>query len=1508
MLVRKKSIFVSSCKQVALIVAFLFQFNEILCPALEILDKNGTDLLSVSLSSKPLCSVSENSDGFFDIEEFPDNGVIPLKRKWAIIGLGLIAGEILHMANDEELEDPQYMLLTRMEEYLSVEGKALFSMPHRGDIELNYSGKRLSSFKIKLRSQDKTDCEILCSLQPSGTRLSIGGDRYSYIGIRSSGSSVPPEIVESSLQNDLSEDRSDPPGESGVRQILSAKTGGRTEPNKGRKFQMDISRASRVAREILKIHSDKNTFKSKTGLIVCIDGYIGAGKTTFQDKLKKELGETPGVVFIHKDLVPSEQIRRQAEGVLSHGGIVIIEGLGSFSMVDSFENMERGYSIFITADIKTRLFHILKRSFVDMPFLAGMPVPATMPELIISRTLDYFMAVPIFLGHSMGALYGSIFTQIKTFFEIRKVSEKADVIIDTSPAKVMINPISSKKWPTFPGEGPGGPHISQSMDDPGNWKKDVVEVLEQVIEKPINKRHFIFGDIHGELAGFKYALRRAGLIDNEGNWVGGDQVLVQMGDMIDRGPRSLGALSFIRKLQQSAASSGGKVIRLIGNHELMFLRGMMGSREHLISWYLNGGDKICSSLGICIEEFEYDKIFSNEKLSFILWDMIDDIETGKLTAAYEVGGRVCVHAGIPPGIFRGLNPKEVAFQANSRLITAIEKYDFSDIIFRSERCDVYECGIFWGDYDLVLLPFIDDIKIRQIVAHTPQEKENSRVRYSGDPERTLINVDVGFAENYKSNRGYLVLEGEDGYITAFDKEVRRSGLGRPSFPGEGPGTPHIKQKMDADFSEPEIRLRRRTDHAGRFVFRNKRYMLFAEYANTDVYLVPNNGVSWDEGFSVLARSGDKIGEFAPGGNDKADRKIIVNFSNKFINTDIRDYFWPDKASLATVSARRNVDQTGRFLIGGERYYIGKSFIKEDVYVSADDSTAKNMAFTVYDVNGFAVARKEKNTDGINIILKTCRVWTKGKISIDKFHYYIGKEHVGKKVFCVAKNGLSWESSIVVFSEEGKYIGEFSHKEARFLLGSILSSSFKGTALGDLALLNGIEESTLYHIRKVTAEGKIIYGNKFYTLGSSYSGRKVFVIPNLKDAKKTGFKVIDENGLEIAGTNETTGDFQVNMHIVSRSKGAYFYYGKRKYFVDSSFLGEKLIVLEKGQADLPGQENENILFFSMEGYPVAMADPPEKHVIKTIPNRISSTFRKYLIASDIDIDSFERYYRASAELRNVTYLRSMERDIFIARSRYEGKSACEIGRSKEILALCGRTLSRQRVIQLESTRVKKVLSDIPKPLEEAMYGGILRDALRSLSQKRKKKSLPTKGISFPSLIAVGTGWMKSYNDKNSLQYNALNPLLSDIRTFCEKNGIVFISGEEKDLPKLISEKFKEFGLPAQDTHSLILAEVRQDAKRHRKYRIEKNLDDFRKSHICTFIGIDGSRYTRDGYIALSEMLLLGLNISTRKNFNAISKSIKIKLPDKTNDFYIFIPECLPVDDRMYKRIYNMQRYA
>ena len=86
-------------------------------------------------------------------------------------------------------------------------------------------------------------------------------------------------------------------------------------------------------------------------------------------------------------------------------------------------------------------------------------------------------------------------------------------------------------------------------------------------------RIVVVGDVHGDFNDFCTILQKAGLIDEQRHWVGGEATLVQLGDLIDRGPKVREVLDLMMSLEEQAPKAGGRVVALMGNHEEMNMIG-----------------------------------------------------------------------------------------------------------------------------------------------------------------------------------------------------------------------------------------------------------------------------------------------------------------------------------------------------------------------------------------------------------------------------------------------------------------------------------------------------------------------------------------------------------------------------------------------------------------------------------------------------------------------------------------------------------------------------------------------------------------------------------------------------------------------------------------------------------------------------------------------------------------------------------------------------------------------
>lgn len=93
------------------------------------------------------------------------------------------------------------------------------------------------------------------------------------------------------------------------------------------------------------------------------------------------------------------------------------------------------------------------------------------------------------------------------------------------------------------------------------------------LRRPAGPRIVALGDVHGDLDATRAALRLGGAIDEEDRWIGGELIVVQTGDVLDRGDGERAILDLFDRLVAEAAAAGGAFIPLNGNHELMNAAG-----------------------------------------------------------------------------------------------------------------------------------------------------------------------------------------------------------------------------------------------------------------------------------------------------------------------------------------------------------------------------------------------------------------------------------------------------------------------------------------------------------------------------------------------------------------------------------------------------------------------------------------------------------------------------------------------------------------------------------------------------------------------------------------------------------------------------------------------------------------------------------------------------------------------------------------------------------------------
>jgi len=256
--------------------------------------------------------------------------------------------------------------------------------------------------------------------------------------------------------------------------------------------------------------------------------------------------------------------------------------------------------------------------------------------------------------------------------------------------------------------------------------------------------------------GFREILRNAGLIDNKDNWSGSDCILIQTGDVIDRGPYSRETIALLRNLQKEAIHAKGAVIRLCGNHELMLLQGKF--------FYAN---------------------FTNP--ASLMPELTEEIAKGNVQAAYSDGARLYSHAGLRSAIRQALMAEmgTIGAQVKERTGDLDRLAEHINGIFRQavekddlERHPIFHVGperggdndvggIFWCDFSKIS-PSLEAWTIPQIFGHTPTRQ--NRVQTAQGLK--LIDVDAGMCRVYGGARVYLEIT-EEGDLLQHSKALSK---------------------------------------------------------------------------------------------------------------------------------------------------------------------------------------------------------------------------------------------------------------------------------------------------------------------------------------------------------------------------------------------------------------------------------------------------------------------------------------------------------------------------------------------------------------------------------------------------------------------------------------------------------------------------------------------------------------------------------------------------------------
>jgi len=204
------------------------------------------------------------------------------------------------------------------------------------------------------------------------------------------------------------------------------------------------------------------------------------------------------------------------------------------------------------------------------------------------------------------------------------------------------------------------------------------------------------GDVHGDFDDFCLILERTGLVSEQNHWSGGSATLVQTGDLLDRGPKGREAMDLLMSLEKEAATTGGRVVPLLGNHEVMNILGDLryvtpptyatfadneskkrrkAAYQEYAAWYTSRAKWLAAFKQPAMPSTE-EGWMAEHPAGFLEYRSAfsPNGKYGKWirqhAAVVEIGGVIFLHGGISPNL-TSLQPEKI----NSQVREEIEEFD-----------------------------------------------------------------------------------------------------------------------------------------------------------------------------------------------------------------------------------------------------------------------------------------------------------------------------------------------------------------------------------------------------------------------------------------------------------------------------------------------------------------------------------------------------------------------------------------------------------------------------------------------------------------------------------------------------------------------------------------------------------------------------------------------------------------------------------------------------------------
>lgn len=324
---------------------------------------------------------------------------------------------------------------------------------------------------------------------------------------------------------------------------------------------------------------------------------------------------------------------------------------------------------------------------------------------------------------------------------------------------------------------------------------------------PHAERIIVIGDLHGDWNATINILKKAKVINSKNKWIGGETIVVQLGDQIDRCRKKgschkidatkndensdIKILYFFTKLHKQAEKVGGAVYSIIGNHELMNVDGNMSyvSRKNILEFnkikenkdnYIFKTDSFRNKKVNNLDDTNLDKGRDNRVKYFSPGNKIANFLACTRKMILIIGDNLFVHGGLVKKIIKKYSVDNMNEVLGLYLFNKLNDPDDYNDLLKNESSPLWNrvlgtlnnitrkhyvksiCdSIFDGSIQTNVTGKLKSLNINRIfIGHTPQIDKGINKLECNNKEIYYVDIGISdaFSEYRKKNKIYQSIE------------------------------------------------------------------------------------------------------------------------------------------------------------------------------------------------------------------------------------------------------------------------------------------------------------------------------------------------------------------------------------------------------------------------------------------------------------------------------------------------------------------------------------------------------------------------------------------------------------------------------------------------------------------------------------------------------------------------------------------------------------------------------